>query len=184
MHHPFETIPQHAVRHVVPIGIGVSSALGVILVLVLEAGPGLSGLAQLVMAGSVEGAKEVLSPWSATDRIYVAFIAGFDFLFGIVWANTMALTCIWAATKYRSSSVASLGAPLAWLLWVAMILDIPENGGYLIMMAGPVEAPWPMVSTLALYPRVVIFSAGVLYIVGAIFTASTKEPNAQNTRKA
>jgi hypothetical protein len=138
--------------------------LGLVLLLVIERGPGFGSLAALVLSGTPEAAREVLSRWSPADRIYIAFVAGFDFLFGVVWTNTMALACVWASRQIASARLTSLGGPLAWLLWVAMVLDAPENGAYFRMVLGSVAQPWPAIAALALYPRILIFVAGVLYI--------------------
>ena len=165
LRHPFHGVPPAALTKALSAGTGATAVLGLVLLLILERGPGFSSLAALVLSGTPEAAQEVLSGWSSADRIYVAFVAGFDFLFGVAWANTMALACIWASRQIASVRLASFGGPLAWLLWIAMALDVPENGAYFCMVLGSVAQPWPAIAALALYLRVLIFVAGVLYIV-------------------
>lgn len=126
------------------------------LLAVLERGPGLSALSALVLAGTPEEAREVLAAWSSDDRVRVSFVAGFDFLFGIVWANTMALACIWSARRLTAARLAGAGAALAWLLWFAVLLDIPENGAYVGMVLGSLQQPWPALAALAVYARIAI----------------------------
>lgn len=165
MRHPFDRIPSAALKQAIGIGAVATVSLGLVLLFVVESGPGFDSLAALVLAGTSASAGEILSQWSYTDRICIAFVAGFDFLFGVVWTNTMALACIWVSRRVASVRLASFGGPLAWLLWVAMVLDVPENGAYFLMVLGSVAQPWPAMTVLAVYPRVFIFIASSLYII-------------------
>lgn len=165
LRHPFDHIPSVALKMAIGVGAVATVGLGLMLLFIIENGPGFDLLAALVLSGTPAAAQEVLSQWSYTDRIYIAFVAGFDFLFGVVWTNTMALACIWVSRRAASARLASLGGLFAWLLWIAMVLDVPENGAYFLMVLGSVAQPWPAMAAIAVYPRIFIFIAGSLYLI-------------------
>lgn len=96
MHHPFDRIPSAALKQAIGIGAVATVGLGLVLLFVVESGPGFGSL--------------------------------------------------------------------AWLLWVAMVLDVPENGAYFLMVLGSVAQPWPAMTVLAVYPRIFVFIASSLYI--------------------
>jgi len=169
--HPFDRTPPAALRKALAWGAGVSLVLGFVLLQVLERGPGLGQLAALVLAGTPEAARVILSGWTPADRLRVAFVAGFDLAFGVAWTNTLGLGCIWAARRFAPTRPASLGAPIAWLLWIAMLLDVPENGAYLRMVLGSVDRPWPAVALFAVYARTLIFFAGCGYVLAGLVRA-------------
>ena len=168
LRHPYQALSDAALRRAVVAGAGISAVLGVGVLWAIEAGPGMEELAALVLAGTTERATAVLETWSARDRTLIGFVAGFDFLFGVAWTNAMALGCIWVARQPHASGPAWLGPLLAWSLWLAMLLDVPENLAYLAMVLGSVEAPWPATALLAVAGRIVIFVAAVAFLcVGA-----------------
>ena len=88
--HPFSRIPEGELRlFVVPI----ASASLVLLVVILELvqrGPGWLPFGDLVLSFTSSRATEALSTWSVEDRVRVAFINGLDYLFGPLYANLLA----------------------------------------------------------------------------------------------
>jgi hypothetical protein len=169
--HPFERLSDDFVRRALLVGVPASCILGAVLLAVLGRGPGLGALTSLVVAGTPERAAEVVAGWTPADRIRVAFAGGFDLLFGVTWANTMALGSIWSARRVAHQMLAALAAPLAWLLWIAMALDVPENAGYVRMLLGPTYAPWPQVTAAAVVGRALICGAALLHIAACLALA-------------
>lgn len=164
MRHPFENIPATWSTPALVAGAVVTFGLGVVLLLVLKQGPGLGGLASLVSAGTSDRAAEVLAAWTDADRVRVGFIGGLDFLFGLAWTNTIALACIKSSRLTGRAGFVAMAALMAWLLWLALALDVPENLAYLNMALGHTQSPWPQMAVLALYPRVVTFVVAGLFV--------------------
>jgi hypothetical protein len=143
--HPFSRIPEGKLRlFVVPIA-GVSLVLLVVIVELVQRGPGWLPFGDLVLSFTTNRATEALSTWSVEDRVRIAFINGLDYLFGPLYANLLALGCIWAG-RLRDGSSSWAGSTFAWLAWVLLLLDIPENIAYLKLVSGESGQPWPLIS--------------------------------------
>lgn len=136
--------------------------MGLPLLWAIESGPGILALVGLVFAGTTVRANSVLETWSASDRLAVAFANGLDYLFGILLFGTLALGCVWVATRRGAST--STAAILVWLASLAVVLVIPENAAYLMMVLGDTGAPWPQCAFAASVPRFIIFFACVGFI--------------------
>jgi hypothetical protein len=161
--HPFNLIPAGRLRWVFVPVLFVTLAAGTA---ILWALPGRQSqtLFDLALAGSVPRAQEILSHWTEGDRIHIAFVNGLDYLFGFVLFNTIALACVWTARVSSARAWATCGFALAWLSWVSVVLDIPENFAYLRMVFGTVDDPWPQVLKVCAVFRSFVFTIGVAYI--------------------
>ncbi len=145
MKHPLSRIPEGKLRlFVVPIA-GVSLALLVVIVALVQRGPGWLPFGELVLSFTSSRATQALSTWSIDDRVRIAFINGLDYLFGPLYANLLALGCIWAG-RLRGESKSWAGSAFAWLAWVVLLLDLPENVAYLNLVGGNANQPWPLIS--------------------------------------
>lgn len=151
----------------------VAAALGTVVIAALEAGPGFDELTELVLAGDPAGAEEAMRGWSVDDRAWVAFVAGFDFTFGIAWTSMLAMACFWGARRSHSPRWQLVGVSLGWLAWVALALDLPENGAYLAMVVGNTDSPWPQMALAAVVPRCAILAAGIAYL-GAVVVKTSR----------
>lgn len=163
--HPFQQIAPGKIRkYLVPHVI--------VLMLVWTVGPlifpypDFGRLTQLVLAGDVVRAQAIIDTLSESDRLRIAFWGGFDFLVDVVAFDATALACIWAARVLRGP-LAAVGDVLAWMCWLGIVLNIPENLGFIRMTIVVVQAPWPLVSALAGYLRLAFFAAGVFYVAAA-----------------
>ena len=143
--HPFSRIPEGKLRlFVVPIA-GVSLVLLVVMLELVQRGPGWLPFGELVLSFTSSRAAEALSTWSVEDRVRIAFINGLDYLFGPLYANLLAFGSIWAG-RLRRDSTSRAGSSFAWLAWVVLLLDLPENVAYLNLVAGNANQPWPLIS--------------------------------------
>ncbi len=161
--HPFSRIPEGKLRlFVVPIG-GVSLVLLVVIVQIVQQGPGWLPFGDLVLSFTTSGATEALSTWSAEDRVRIAFINGLDYLFGPLYANLLALGCIWAG-RLRPGSARWAGSAFAWLAWVVLLLDVPENVAYLNLVGGNSSQPWPLISGTCVLVRSALVIASLVFM--------------------
>jgi hypothetical protein len=166
--HPFERVPPGALRRwAIPLLV-LDVAVGVPLLANIEAGPGFRGLTALVFAGSPEAAAAVLSTWTPADRIHVAFANGLDYLWGFLYANSMALACIWAGRVGATPSWRTTASLLAWLCWVVAVLDVPENVSYYQMIRGANRSPYPEMLAACVAVRSAIFVVFLVFLDVAI----------------
>jgi hypothetical protein len=112
-------------------------------------------------------ALKVIKSWIETDKMWAAFSLGLDFLFLVVYSNTISLACIWAANVLQAYSLplATVGIWLAWGQWVAALLDIVENIALMIILFGSVT------STLAQLAKWCAISKFGLIILGLLYAA-------------
>ena len=133
----------------------------------IESGPGILALALLVFAGSTARADTVLEAWTASDRLLIAFANGLDYLFGALLFGTLAIGCAWVGPQMRSSL--SQAAPyLIWLATLAVVLDVPENAAYLVMVHGDTGSPWPQLALASSIPRFMIFFLCGAFVIGGV----------------
>lgn len=162
MSHPFERIPPKRLALVFLGFLVVTLVAGSAILCVLPARESHT-LVDLALAGTAPRARAVLSQWTEYDRVRVAFANGLDYLFGFVLFNTVGLACVWGTRVFRASALVGCGLLLAWLCWASVILDIPENISYLLMVFGTVAEPWPIILVACVVFRSTVFFMGVFY---------------------
>ncbi len=123
----------------------------------------MGSLYDLALAGSSTRAEAVLAGWTESDRLHIAFGNGLDYLFGVALFGTLSLACVWASQLHSPGS--SLGIVLSWVAWVGVLLDIPENTSYLIMIRGTTEQPWPALFIACTAIRHAILIACIGYVL-------------------
>ncbi len=142
--HPFCRIPDGKLHlFVVPVGC-LFLVLLVVIVEIVQLGPGWARFSELALAFSSGRATEALATWTVEDRVRIAFVNGLDYLFGPVYANLLALGCVWAG-RSSGDRERRIGSFFAWVAWAVWLLDIPENVAYLNLVGGDVGQPWPFV---------------------------------------
>jgi hypothetical protein len=108
------------------------------------------GIVSFELIESEKEAKSMLDAWGESGKVSAAFNLGLDYLFIFAYANTIALGCVWIACALRERQflrLAAAGIVIAWLQWLAGILDAIENAALIkILFHGPTD-------TLALISR-------------------------------
>ncbi len=61
-----------------------------------------------------------------------------------------------------------MGSFFAWLSWVVLLLDIPENVAYLNLVLGHVDQPWPLVSASCILVRTLLVLAVLAFIARGV----------------
>jgi hypothetical protein len=89
-------------------------------------------------------ARRMLGYWGESRKVSAAFNLGLDYLFIFAYANTIAFGCVWIACALRERQflrLAAAGIFIAWLQWLAGILDAMENAALIkILFHGPTDA--------------------------------------------
>lgn len=88
------------------------------------------GIVSFELIHNAAEAERMIHYWGTTEKISAAFNLGLDYLFIFAYANTLALGCVWVASGLRQRQfrlLAALGIFIAWLQWLAGLLDCFEN---------------------------------------------------------
>jgi len=172
MAHPLEAIPAHRRADVflslLLLTFGLTVALGVI-DQPLRAAALENGIVSLELAGSLERVQAAINGWDARVRFFAGLSLGLDYLYLVVYSTTIALACLWAAGIFRARgwALAAAGVPLAWGQWFAALCDAVENFALIVLLAGYVREPWPLVAFWAAVPKFALTVAGILYAITA-----------------
>ncbi len=129
-------------------------------------GPAKPTIVDFELAGTVAKATDILTAWTPMDRIHAGFSLGFDYLYMPIYSTTIALACVWAATVLRSGVWKSIGAALAWGLWLAAIFDAIENLALISNLFGTPIEPYPQIAALCATLKFGLILLGLAYVVG------------------
>jgi hypothetical protein len=143
------------------------------------------GIVSLELAGTAAAAERMLGSWDGPARLWAAFSLGFDYLFLLLYSTTIALGCVWAASRHaaRGANLAALGAPLAWGQWLAGSLDATENAALTRMLIGGVADPWPAIAWWAAVPKFVLTAMGLVYVLGTLLVGRGASASATSPRE-
>ena len=94
-----------------------------------------------------------------------AFIQGVDFLFPAVYSTLMTLACLMASSTLAAAGwpLARLGKTLAWAQWAAALFDYIENISLVVLIFGPVAAPWPQIAAVCALIKFTLLIIGIAY---------------------
>ena len=171
MRHPFEALsPRRRGLYFWPLLV-LTLALSVVMSyigrpLITSAAP--SGIVSFELAGDVSQARQIIASWSDSARLYAAFSLGLDFLYLVTYSTTIGLACVWVAdiSRVRKWSLAGLGVPLAWGLWLAALFDAIENVGLAVILLSTIGEPWPLVARWCAIIKFSLIIIGLIYALG------------------
>jgi hypothetical protein len=173
MRHPFQEIPASRRKPIFVASFVLTLAVMWVLrvadePLQTDAAP--QGIISYELAGSVQGAQEILDSWDASAQAHAGFSLGFDYVYLLAYATTIGLACVWLAEglSERLRSLASLGPWLAWGLCLAALLDAVENAALLTMLFGSASSPWPQVARCCAVLKFALVALGLLYVVAGV----------------
>jgi len=106
--------------------------------------------------------------------MHIAFANGLDYLWGFLYANSMALACVWAARLSEAHVWRTCALMLAWLSWVVAILDVPENIAYYQMVRGVNRSPYPELLASCVATRTGIFLLFLAFLNFAVLLRVTR----------
>lgn len=124
------------------------------------------GIVSLELARFPEVARRVIDSWTVEQQAQAAAGVRLDFLWLICYSTSLSLACVWAAGIQRCSDfLVKIGYFLAWLLWLAALLDAVENVALLQMLGGDTAPLWPALSYWAALLKFDIVILGLLYVL-------------------
>jgi hypothetical protein len=127
----------------------------------------------LEVAPNATAATIIIDCWKEVDPELKAarLLQSWDTWFILCYSTFLALACVTVADWLYSAEANGnrLGKLFAWLMWVAAILDYVENHAINKMLAGPIVAPWPTVSSISASIKFALIGTGSVYILSSIF---------------
>lgn len=140
------------------------------------------GIVSLELARYPNMAEFVIGSWTPEQQIAAITSVRWDFLWLLCYSTTISLACVWAAGVFsRSSYLVSIGYALAWLLWLAALLDAVENVALLQMLGRTTQPPWPALAYWCALAKFDILILGLVYIfAGGIGWLLKKQKNEVN----
>ncbi len=132
-----------------------------------------SGIVSLEFAGKLARAQSIIESWGPGGQVYAGLNLGLDYLFLVTYANSIGLGCVLAARSLsqRARLLSSVGMFLAWLLFVAALLDAIENYALIRLLLGSQQELWPAVARWCAAPKFSIVALGLLYICIGVVVA-------------
>lgn len=124
------------------------------------------GIVSLELAGTPANARTIIDSWDAAARAHAVFSVRLDYLYLLTYSTVMSIGCMWAASQVREHRwLARIGLYLAWLQWLAALLDAIENIGLLQMLGGKTEQPWPLIAQWFAIPKFMLLGLGLFYVL-------------------
>jgi hypothetical protein len=125
------------------------------------------GIVSFEFAGDLSAAHRMMVSWGQRGQLYAAVNLGLDYLFLTVYACAISLACVLAARSlsHRIEFLANLGILLAWVQFLAALLDCTENYGLIQVLVGTEKEVWPEVARWCAGPKFLIIALGFIYII-------------------
>lgn len=135
----------------------------------LKTQPARAGIVSFELANTEANAQAILNSWDNNARLLAAFGLGFDYLFMPSYAVTIALGILLAAGRHPGR-YAGIGSWFSWGVFLAAICDTVENISLLVILKGPVFAPWPQIAASFAEVKFTLILAGIIYaLTGGIW---------------
>ena len=177
---PFDNISNYARKRAIVITLVMSAILlGAMLALdaPLRTHTAPSGIVSFELAANYEASQQILNSWSTEAKINVALSLGLDFLFLIVYALFISLSCIQVAValKVDHSIYFSVAVVLAWAQFLAAILDVIENLALIHLLLNSSREWLPGLARWCAVVKFSIVGAGLIFIFGGLMIIGLKK---------
>lgn len=173
-YHPFRNIPS---RLLVPIFL----ALVFLTVFVMYYLHGLGGplvtenvpygIISLEFAWNMERVNEIILEWGTTATTNAQFSLLVDYPLLLLYSTTIGIGCILIVKNvFHSIKFQNLGNDIAWLQWLAALLDVFENAALFSLLTGSDSMLYPQIAFWSALIKFIVILAGLGYcIVGLAF---------------
>lgn len=135
---------------------------------------------RLQLAGSETQARGIISAWSPSEVVDMAYLQGFDAVHPLIYGLLLATAGVWAGRQHPGRSVRwtriAVGGAVA-----AAIFDTIENVGMIMMIRGETNAPIPSVTTTFAVAKFLTILSVLAYVaLGAAARLRDKGPKLVN----
>lgn len=131
------------------------------------------GMISFELAGTMERSAAILASWDQQARRLALLHLRVDFLYMLAYGLAISLGCRWAGGR-PGSKLRRLGLGLATGIWVAVLCDVGENIALLLLLQGPVVAPWPLVAALLAAVKFALVGVSLLFVLEAVIRTLVK----------
>lgn len=168
MWHPFNHLPRRWRIPVLLVLVALTLFVGRLTQQPLNAFP----MSALELAPNKDAADIIIGCWKVVDwTLHYAFtLQHYDNYFIPCYSTTLALACVLIADwLYAPNAKANFqGKLLAWLMWVAGILDYIENYAINKMLAGSIEDRWAKLSSYSASIKFALIATGSIYFLSGL----------------
>ena len=128
------------------------------------------GIVSFELAGNLDKGQQILESWNTQGKMYAALSLGLDYLFLIVYAVFISLSCVRLARRLKSRLpyAATWGMVIGWAQFMAAMLDTIENYALIKLTFGYQHASWPLIARWCAMVKFGIVGVGLTYIVCGI----------------
>lgn len=133
------------------------------------------GIVSFEFSGTTANAQAIIASWDAHAQIIAGISLGLDFLYPIVYASAIALSCLAAATHYPDS-LSRLGQLLVRSVILAAALDYIENISLIQLLLGSRNALWAPLAWGCAAVKFTLILCGILYALGGGLVALRRAP--------
>jgi hypothetical protein len=177
---PFENLSNSARKRVIIIAFAMSAILLLamrILDTPLQTRTAPHGIVSFELAASYAASQQILDSWNSEAKINAALSLGLDFLFLIVYALFISLSCarIAAALKDGHSIFFRVGVVLAWAQFFAAVLDAVENLALIHLLLNSSHRWLPCLARWCAMVKFSIVGAGLIFISGGLLVIGFKK---------
>jgi hypothetical protein len=129
-------------------------------------------MSALELAPNTSAADIIISGWKAADKDlhFARLLQYWDNYFILCYSTLLALACVFIADwLYAADARANFhGKLLAWLMWVAGILDYIENYAINKMIDGSIESRWVKLSYRSASVKFALIATGLIYFFSGL----------------
>lgn len=130
-------------------------------------------MSALELVPKTEAADIIIRTWQTVDPDlhFARLLQQWDNYFILCYSTLLALACVFIADwLYSSEPRANFhGKLLAWLMWVAGILDYVENHAINKMLDGHIENSWVQMSYRSASIKFALIATGLIYFFSGLF---------------
>jgi hypothetical protein len=129
------------------------------------------GIVPFEVAGTAEGAREILDDWGAQGRDDARLSLIVDYAYLVAYSIFLAVGCTIAGgrlTRRGMSRLARIGPLLGWAQFVAAACDAIENAALLRVLDGNTDV-YPGIALYSAIPKFALAGLGLAYVIaGAV----------------
>ena len=136
-----------------------------------------SGIVSLELAKNYDASQQILDSWGTEAKVNAALSLGLDFLFLIVYAFFISLSCIRVATALKGDHpiIFKVAVVLAWAQFIAAILDAIENLALIHLLLNSSRKWLPGLARCCAIVKFSIVGAGLIFILGGLLAIGLKQ---------
>lgn len=182
MKHPYESLSPLLLRRLYWTSIGLTLAIAAVLQ-GLVAGftgntpgePAAYNIIHFEFAGTLDQAQVIMSSWGPEncDRVIAQIYVDYAFL--LAYPQAIALGILAVLRNTRNHRLLVGGRLLAWLQWLAGLLDAVENAALIALLKGNTAAWLAPLAWWSAAPKFAIVLAGIVFVLACAGLAYTRD---------